>query len=770
MKVNYLYCLLVVCLLLISCNGALLLPKGEKLYNGAKVKVKKKEKSWETDQLEAALPQAVLLPRKNKNLLWLRPRVGIYNVFHNEKKEKGFGNWVARGLGTPPVLFDSSIILNHHQRIKSVAANHGYFDLQVETKGWGLWRKKKLKHIVHLLEPAKQLASLEFPPDIGEVEHRLLELKKSSLLKLGDNYQLQDLNLERLRLTDSLRNEGWFYLSPDHLLFEADTMRADSSLHLRLRFKEDVTPVEKRRYRIEKIVIRPDHDSKSASDEGLQIVVIDSCKTFIFKELNLKKKLILDNIRFDCGEYFSNEKYRETLFRLLNLQYFKFVNIRYEDSSNADSLLVANILLTPAIPQKVEASFSGIFSPNLYFGAQSGVKWLHRNLLGSGEQMSVAWEGSMLRVNDEVDGKYWLYGSEAKVQMTLPQQIPLLRMRQKNALTATRFSLEHQVYFWKFDIDINEKLGIGLHRMDMKGSIIWKKNRLGTVTHELTPLGVSVKFSTLTQPGLKEQLLEEIPTDTTGDFLAFATYLELRPSYFFNYDNRLGKARDLSTFFRQGFTLRANGYRLPAAIAEAADLGRPVNFITETNYSQYLKLNEKMVLAWRLGVSAILPLTGKSYFYLFDQFAIGGASSVRAFSPRTVGPGTTALEEGNEAGGILGFTDHSGNILLLTSLELRRQLGKGWELATFIDAGNVWLVQAPSEEQTVGLFYFNKFYQELASGGGLGIRYNLGFFTLRLDVATPISKPYLPLGSRLIGQPGFGSFDLRWNFAFGYPF
>ncbi len=269
-------------MMLAGCNGALLLPKGEKLYNGAKLKVKKQEKKWDTAELEAALPQAIVLPRKNRHLLWLRPKVGIYNVFHNRKKEKGFRNWVANQLGTPPVLMDSSIIEAQRERIASIAANYGFFEVQVQTKKRGLWRKKKLKHVVRLMAPAKKLMNLTFPPDTGAVEHRLLQLKQSSLLVLGKNYQLQNLSLERQRLADSLRNDGWFFLSPDHLFFEADTLLSDSTVRLQLRFKDDVTATEKRRYRIEKIVVRPDYDTRQNGDEGRQKVVIDSCKTFIF--------------------------------------------------------------------------------------------------------------------------------------------------------------------------------------------------------------------------------------------------------------------------------------------------------------------------------------------------------------------------------------------------------------------------------------------------------------------------------------------------------
>lgn len=763
-------------LLLAGCNGALMLPKGEKLYNGAKVKVDKPSKKWDTKALEAALPSAVVLPRKNPGIFGLRPFVGVYNIFHNPKKEGGFRNWVANKIGKEPVLYNESIIKTHHDALKTTAANFGYFDIEVQSKTRGILRKRKLIHKVVLHAPAKTIESLNFPPaDSGIVEQRLQQLKATSLLKIGAHYQLNDLALERQRLVDSLRNEGWFYLSTESLFFLADTLATDTNtVRLNLHFKDDVLPSDKRRYRIGKINIRPDHNSETEVPMGTQELVIDSCKTFIFKELNLKKRVILENIRINCGEYFSNEKYRETLFRLLNLQYFRFVNIRFDTLGGSDSLLVANVLLTPAIRQKVETSLSAVFSPSYYVGAQTGITLLNRNLLGAAELLSVSWEGNLLNVNDRASdnslGKYWLIGSDTKVQLTLPQRIPGLRIRQRNALTATRFSLEHSLNFYQIDLEPGS-LGIGFHKFTAKGSVLWKKNRLGTVTHELTPIGLSLYFTTFSDPTVKDTLISQIPTDSTGELLVFVTNYQIRPSYAFTYDNRLGKVRDLSTYFRQVFSLRADGFQLPAAVAALTDLGKPVNFITESIIGQYLKLNDKNILAYRFGINAGLPLTGKSYLALGDLYTIGGAASVRAFAPRTVGPGATQDDPSDAAfDNVRIVTRHSGNILLLGGVELRHKLGTSWEVAPFIDAGNTWLVQAQSESQASGVFAFDRFYRELASGAGLGIRYNLGIFVLRLDVAIPTSKPNLPVGSRLIGQPGFGSTSPRFNFAFGYPF
>jgi hypothetical protein len=769
LKINHLHLLaiaILASLLLGSCTGTLLLPKGERLYKGAKLKVKPADKHWKTDELEAALEKDIVLPRRTKSFLGLRPRVGIYNVFHNPNKEKGFGNWVAKSFGKEPVLYEAGIITQHQARMKNTAAAHGFFSVRVDTKVKGFWKKRKLRHKVYLLQPAKIIQQLQYPADSTDIGRRLSQLQASSLLKLGKPYSFEKLGLERQRLTDSLRNEGWFSLAPESLIFKADTLDSDSLVNIRLDFKDDVTDREKRRYRISEIIIYPDHDPQTAGELGQRRVEVDSCTAFVFSEMPLKKRVILDNLRFGCGEYFSNEKYRSTLFRLLNLGFYKFVNIRYEQSVLADSLLEAHVYLTPQVPKKLEASVSGIFSKE-YYGAQAGLNWQHRNLLGAAETLRLGWEGNWVQYDNSEN----IFTSETNVSLTLPQRIPGWKMRQKNALTATRFSLQHELIYYNvlWDTLNNTKLGIGIHSVEGEGGFYWKKNKQGTVTHELNPLNAGVQFSQFSIAGLKGTVLADIPNDDTGFLLTFATQVRLKPNYAFVFDNRpVGKPK-YPTVFRQRFVLNGSGFLLPKAVAEATNLGYPLNFFTETDLRQYLQLQRKTTFAYRLAFSSAFVLSEQSGFTPLDLYTIGGPSSVRAFRPRYIGPGTRLPDDLiSSEGDNLVVNNRIGNLLLLGSVELRQQLGKNWELAAFYDAGNIWFTQSAggtAEEQ-----FGSDFYEELASGAGLGIRFNLSLFILRLDLAVPVSKPYLPLGSRWIGQSGYGSVAPQVNFAFGHPF
>ena len=124
---------------------------------------------------------------------------------------------------------------------------------------------------------------------------------------------------------------------------------------------------------------------------------------------------------------------------------------------------------------------------------------------------------------------------------------------------------------------------------------------------------------------------------------------------------------------------------------------------------------------------------------------------------------------------VLAIADHVGNILLETSIEYRKRWSTNWEWAAFIDAGNVW-TYAALPDLAGAEFKFNRFYKEFAVGAGLGLRYGISFLVIRLDLAMPIVKPWLPEGERwVLGairpfSPEWRKENLVLNFSVGYPF
>ena len=94
--------------------------------------------------------------------------------------------------------------------------------------------------------------------------------------------------------------------------------------------------------------------------------------------------------------------------------------------------------------------------------------------------------------------------------------------------------------------------------------------------------------------------------------------------------------------------------------------------------------------------------------------------------------------------------------------------------ALFLDAGNIWLLNA--DPNRPGAEISKDIMKQIAVGAGAGLRFDFSFLILRTDFAIPLRKPYLPQGQRwVLDTIDFGSAPWRrenliLNIAIGYPF
>ena len=143
-----------------------------------------------------------------------------------------------------------------------------------------------------------------------------------------------------------------------------------------------------------------------------------------------------------------------------------------------------------------------------------------------------------------------------------------------------------------------------------------------------------------------------------------------------------------------------------------------------------------------------------------EQFYVGGANSIRAFNVRSIGPGSYYTNQSK-----LSYMDQTGDIKLLVNLEYRPRIMGNLYGALFLDAGNVWALRNDGY-RTGSQLRLKNIFKETALGTGIGIRYDMDFFVLRLDWGVGIHVPY---------KNGFYNFDhfkdsQSLHFAIGYPF
>jgi len=768
----YLWTIIVLVLLGSGCTGTGHLHKGERLYAGAKIKIKKEAGIGSTKLLKSDLKKAVILPRANKKILWMRPKLVMHNMFKNSRPNS-FGSFVANRFGEAPILYEPKTANRHRELLIERAANDGFFKVKITSTEKPGKHKMKLHHEIQVRSPRELVDSVIYPADSSTLSQRIQRLQSESLVQPPQPYYLENLIAERQRLSDTLRNHGWYYFSPDNLLFEADTLNPPGDMSLSLRVKKEVGERERRQYRISTVTVYPDFDLAKQADSTLNQTdtLRFDCVQYVYRYMPTKPEVLNRQIFLHCGEYYSNIDYQTTIYRLLNLNLYKFVNIRFDISSQGDSLLDARIYLTPYRPERVEGTASAVFSPNFYYGIRLGVAYHHRNTFRGAEALQVALNGAYLRTNkDNFDFEDFLV-SDASARISLPYML-FLPEKRRLAFGATLFSLRHEANRFRYNIPEFGQFGLSFQRIGLEGGYLWKKNRRGSVVHAANPVNLGLQYSTTSNRSIREQLIRGIPSDSTGAGRTLLTFLEYKPNYTFTFDQRLEPARRLTVYFRQRFAAQASGYTRSRYLPSDYPLESPLNLFVESDYRQYQRTHARNVLAFRLAVGAGIPLRPNGTIALLDRFVIGGASSVRAFAPRTVGPGSVPRETDSEQLNVGNFT---GNLLIESSLEYRMPLGRYPELAVFLDAGNIWLTSGPGATEP-SYFRLNRFHKELAVGTGVGLRVNLGFFVLRLDLAFPLSKPFLPDGQRWVaddlhfGKRSWRKDNLNWNFSFGYPF
>lgn len=251
----------------------------------------------------------------------------------------------------------------------------------------------------------------------------------------------------------------------------------------------------------------------------------------------------------------------------------------------------------------------------------------------------------------------------------------------------------------------------------------------------------------------------------------------LGTNYNYNYNQLVGKPTMSSgIYFNGNIDLSGN----IAGLLTGADAknNKPKNILNaqfsqyarlEGDIRYYAKLSETLVWANRFIAGLDLPYGNSLQLPYIKQFFVGGTNSIRAFRSRSIGPGsyidttiTTFLP------------DQSGDIKLELNTELRAKLFSIVHGAIFIDAGNIWLFNDDPLKQ--GAKFSKNFLKEIAVGGGVGLRFDVSFLVIRLDMAIPFRKPWLVDKERWVideinfRSPVWRKQNIVWNLGIGYPF
>ena len=123
-----------------------------------------------------------------------------------------------------------------------------------------------------------------------------------SELKSGDRYDVNLLNQERQRISDRLRNRGYYFFQPDYIEFLVDTTSENKIADVRITLKQGVPASALKPYKLQNVeVVLSGNDGTGECDS----LMIDSVKIIYEPPMTLKPNVLIRAVRVRPGQLYS---------------------------------------------------------------------------------------------------------------------------------------------------------------------------------------------------------------------------------------------------------------------------------------------------------------------------------------------------------------------------------------------------------------------------------------------------------------------------------
>ena len=760
------------CILMSACSTTKNLPEGETLYTGIdKLEVVNEDKTLAgitaLTEVEAALAYA---PNNaifgSSSLRWPVPfGLWVYNGFEKYQDKKGIGRWIFDHLGKSPVLMSS---VNGETRAK-VATNllhdYGYFNGSVSYKEVPQKNPKeaKVSYVIDMARPyfLDSIAYLKYP---HYADSLIQSTRSLSVLKSEENFSVIKLEEERQRLSNLFRNHGYYYYRPEFTTYRADTLQKSGYVSLQVVPRNGIPAEAKKQYYIGNTsVYLTGYDNEPPTDT-LRLRTM----TFYYsgKKPGIRPNALMRNIFFRKGELFSQDRQTFTQEAIARMGVFRYSEFRYEPKDttvNGDTLNV-NMYATFDKPYNAELELNMTTKSTDQTGPGAVFKITRNNFQRMGANLSFEVRGSYeWQTNSNVEGNSSKLNSY-ELGTSLSLDFPRLILPWKDTdLLRSRY--QQKTSFKIYGNLLNRARFFNM--LSFGGNVTYDFRKSRTWKHTITPFQLT--FNTLMST---TERFDSITA--TNPSLALSLGDQFIPSmnYTFTYDNARLK-RDYQLWWENSITSAGNVTSLLYA-ALGKDFSEKNKKLLGTPFAQFMKftseirtlfkVGEKQHIAARLMGGVLWSYGNQTIAPYSEQFYIGGANSLRAFTVRSLGPGTYNPGKNTK----YGYLDQTGDIKLEANVEYRFPIFGELYGATFLDAGNVWLMRK-DESRPGGELTLKNFAKSIALNTGLGVRYDLTFLVIRLDMGIALHVPYETGKSGYYNIPKFKD-GLGLHFAIGYPF
>ncbi|MDN3671000.1 BamA/TamA family outer membrane protein [Echinicola jeungdonensis] len=727
-------------------------------YDSLRLAQKKDEIQNQLQEVQAKLEED---PQKNK---WYRKFNRLNSRIEGLNKKLEYGNWFMR-TGNPNVIYDSVKTYQSQEQIQFYLENHGNFDAKVTTE---VNKKNKKAFITYnVSEGTPYVIDSIFTRSGDENIYKLLgQHQENRLIREGHIYNQNNLRKERQRVEDILKNNGYYTFSKSYIAYNVYKDTLENKVTVEQVIRKPTYAENHKVYTVDSILFSIDSPNDLILDEEVKFQ--HEGITFQMYRDRYSEKILDSRIFLKKGALYNRSEVLETQRQLANLDIFRFVNIAFDTLGNS---ITAKIFTKPnekyQITNQLGASITEQL-PGPFFSHSLRNRNLFRGLEIFEFNFRAGLEGVASATTE--GGVYRSRELSTSASILFPQ---FLFPFNDWALKA----------FGRYNPRTRTLLGYNYvnrpeYARESFNTIFAYNWATSNQRHQFTVSWLDANFirSNL-DPAFEDRLLElqSLGNNLINSFES--SYVSsISGQVIINFNEYGIYQRDRASLWR--LFLEGGGTMLNfinTEFLEARSLSHFQFLKFQSDFRRYLPINRKSTFAYRLNFGLAYPYGISEGVLPYEKYYFaGGSTSIRAWQPRRLGPGSYTPEITSDGSFDYRF-EQPGNILFEAMLEYRRKLFGYFDGAFFIDAGNIWTIKKDPTREGAQI-QPESFIQDIAIGTGIGLRMDFDFLVLRLDMGIKAIDPARPLGERFIldnlsfqnplGEKG----QTVFNIGIGYPF
>ena len=727
---------LLVAMLLVACAETKYVPDGSYLLDDVNMKVDGHYRDMNGSKLKN-------YARQQNNVKWfslVKLPLHVYSLSGRDSSR--WYNRLLRGIGEPPVIYDSVKASMTVSDLQMYLQNNGYMNGRVE-----LWTRIKGKR---LSEDFKLFPGT--PYYLGDVSYQIDDPIIRDELRLDDprnqrlitsrQFSVDELDLERKRITRLLNDQGYYRFHKEYIRYEADTLSGGNRVNVKLLLGNSLTreglDTLHTRYHIRKVSFM----SGAPNDTTI----------------HLRRKVLNESTYIKEGGYYSVSDLQNTYNHFGRLGAVKYTNIQFVEVPDT-SLLDCNISLQTNKPSTVSFQPEGTNTAG-DLGAAATLTYQNNNLFRGSENLSVELRGAYEAIKG-LEG----YSNQDFIEYSLETRLKFPRFIMPFVSAATRrvvnATSEVSVLY-----DMQDRPEFHRRLWSAAWRYRWAPAS-SLCQYQLDMLDINYVLMPWISQTFKERYLDDV---TSRNAILRYNYEDLfiaKTGFGFAYNN--GR-----TALKTNIETSGNIFNLMSKLFDARTNDQGQYKIFNIAYAQYIKgdfdftrrlqLDFSNQLVFHFGLGIAYPYGNSTLLPFEKRYFSGGANSLRGWAVRGIGPGRYKGTDGR-----IDFINQTGDVKLDLNVEYRTHLFWKLDGALFVDAGNIWTLR-DYPDQPGGQLTLKDFPDQIAANYGLGFRFNFDYFIVRFDLGMKAVNPaydeeqHFPIVHPRISR------DFAFHFAVGMPF